>query len=303
MDISSFDLPVPPQNHFPSPYERPTVPLVIAHNIAMKDGAFIATFVYSSLNASETIASWAHKPPVLMIHGNGEEHGIFGPTIDAAVTAGYTVIALDSRAQGKSTRGTEPLTYELMAADALYVLDTLGAQKAHLVGFSDGGIEVLLMARDYPQRAASLLAIGANLTPEGVIDDGWDLVGNAQINRDWNEFWEDDNPADERHAPLEVDTGLLYCSPQEALISVELLQLMVDHPHIDAQSLTTITCPACIMAGEHDCILPEETQAIAQNIKGSRLVIVPNMDHSLPKHAPADVSCEMLINLLLTQDY
>ena len=286
--------PLHPENHFPSPYSRPTVPLVMARRISMRDGADIATFVYAQDPAP--VLDNADKPPVLMIHGNGEEHGIFGPTIDAAVTAGLDVIAIDARGQGKSTRGTEPLSYELLAADALAVLDALGVKRAHLVGFSDGAIEVLLMARDRPALAASVLAIGANLTPEGVIDDGWDLEGNARINREWNAYWTSGADAVLGGA---IDRGLLYNDPAEALVAADLLQLMVDHPHIEASSLGVIPCPTCVMAGENDCIVESETRAIAAAIPGARLVIVPKMGHVLPKHAHADVSRELLINVLL----
>ena len=139
--------PSPPPRHFPSPFELPaTFPSHAAH-VVMADGARIAAFVYGSLDTAPA--------PVLMLHGNGEEHGIFGPTIDAVVRAGMPVVALDARAQGRSTRGTLPLTYELMAADALAVLDALGVAAAHVLGFSDGGIEGLLLARDHADRVLS----------------------------------------------------------------------------------------------------------------------------------------------------
>ena len=55
-----------------------------------------------------------------------------------------------------------------MTEDAVRVLDAAGVARAHVLGFSDGAIEGLLMARDYPERVASLTAVGANLSPDGL---------------------------------------------------------------------------------------------------------------------------------------
>ena len=292
--------PCQPEPHFPSPYARPASPLVVARRVAMPDGAQIAAFVYAPAGRLPDLTG-ERAIPVLMLHGNGEEHGIFGPIVDAAVTAGRTVVASDSRAQGKSTRGTAPLTYELMANDSIAVLDDLGVGRAHVAGFSDGAIEALLIARDHPGRVASVLSIGANLTPEGVIDEGWDLPGNVERDRVWSSYWKE-GPAGAERAGAEgadVDPGLLFCTPEQANVQADLLQLMVDHPHIEAASLASIDCPTCVMAGENDCIVEDETRAIAAAIPGARLVIVPGMGHSLPKRAPADVARELLINILL----
>lgn len=276
----------PPRIHFPSPYETPTIEPTRAEQVPMSDGALIATFVYGRIG-SLALGS----VPVLMLHGNGEDHGIFGPTIDAAVAAGFAVVAIDSRAQGKSTRGTAPLTYELMADDALAVLDALGIPEAHVLGFSDGGIEALLLARDHADRVRSLTVLGANLTPEGVIEDEeWDVAGSIEQNRAWYARW--------TTAPMPgINPDLLTPTPAEAATTAELLQLMLDEPHIPAQSLSTIDCPTTIMVGEFDCIEQGETDAICEAIAGSRLVTVPEAGHTLPKQAPERVTEELLATI------
>ncbi|MDO4404366.1 MAG: alpha/beta hydrolase [Atopobiaceae bacterium] len=274
--------PVAPRLHFPSPYETPSIAPSCATFVATPDEAQIASFVYGDLNQSQAA-------PVLMLHGNGEEHGLFGPTIDAVVAGGRAVVTLDSRAQGKSTRGTLPLTYELMANDALAVLDHLDVSAAHVLGFSDGGIEALLLARDHANRVLSLTVLGANLTPEGVIEDEeWDMTNSIATNREWARYWSS-VPASQ------VDTSLLSPTPAEAAITAELLQLMLDEPHIDAASLRSISCPTTIMVGEFDCITEEETHAIHKAIAGSQLVVVPEAGHTLPKQVP-DLVTKALFN-------
>lgn len=292
-------MPERPQLHFPSPYLLPTAHLAAARLVPMADGAQIAAFAYvpdafaRAADAELADAAAQMPDPVLMLHGNGEEHGIFGQVIDAVCASGRPVVAVDSRAQGKSTRGTEELTYELMADDALAALAALGFGKAHLLGFSDGAIEALLIARDHPELALSLLSIGANLSPDGV-DDSFQMEQAAQSLLAWADFWEKGDGS-----RRDVDPGLVRPTPQEARTTAELLHMMVVYPQIDPASLSQITCPTTVMAGEFDEIKREETDLIHVSIPGSRLVIVPGAGHVLPKEAPEDVAREALATIAM----
>lgn len=78
-----------PPVHIPRPYERPRANLVCRVDVPTPDGAVIAAFVYAPHGVRDCAGTpfgiSGALPPVLMLHGNGEEHGIFGPTIDAVV--------------------------------------------------------------------------------------------------------------------------------------------------------------------------------------------------------------------------
>jgi pimeloyl-ACP methyl ester carboxylesterase len=292
-------MPERPQLHFPSPYLLPTAHLAAARLVPMTDGAQIAAFAYvpdafaRAADADLADAAAQMPDPVLMLHGNGEEHGIFGQVIDAVCASGRPVVAVDSRAQGKSTRGTAELTYELMAGDALAALAALGFGKAHLLGFSDGAIEAIIIARDHPELTLSLLSIGANLSPDGV-DDSFQMEQAAQNLFAWADFWE---KGDGSHR--NVDPSLVRPTPQEARTTAELLHMMVVYPQIDPASLSQIACPTTVMAGEFDEIKREETDLIHVSIPDSRLVIVPGAGHVLPKEAPEDVAREALATIAM----
>ena len=292
-------MPERPQLHFPSPYLLPTAHLAAARLVPMADGAQIAAFAYvpdafaRAADAELADAAAQMPDPVLMLHGNGEEHGIFGQVIDAVCASGRPVVAVDSRAQGKSTRGMAELTYELMADDALAALAALGFGKAHLLGFSDGAIEAIIIARDHPELALSLLFIGANLSPDGV-DDSFQMERAAQNLFAWADFWE---KGDGSHR--NVDPSLVRPTPQEARTTAELLHMMVVYPQIDPAGLSQIACPTTVMAGEFDEIKREETDLIHVSIPDSRLVIVPGAGHVLPKEAPEDVAREALATIAM----
>jgi len=259
-------------------YAHPAAPLHAARRIAMPDGALLATFVYGPEDAAldELLAQDA----VLVLHGNGGSHATYAAVIEDLCEKGLCVIAFDARAQGQSTRGTLPLSYELLAEDAVRVLDALNVGRVHVLGHSDGGIEALLLARDHAERVISLVAGGANLTPEGVVDDpAWDVEGSARTNRAWSAFMDEGELSDA------IDPTLLP-SAEEARLASELLQLMLDEPHIDAASLAAISCPVTVMVGEFDCIRDDETVAIFKAIPQARLVVVPECGHSIPRQRP-----------------
>lgn len=292
-------MPERPQLHFPSPYLLPTAHLAAARLVPMADGAQIAAFAYvpdafaHTADAELADAAAQMPDPVLMLHGNGEEHGIFGQVIDAVCASGRPVVAVDSRAQGKSTRGTAELTYELMADDALAALAALGFGKAHLLGFSDGAIEAIIIARDHPELALSLLSIGANLSPDGM-DDSFQMEQAAQGLLAWADYWE---KGDGSHR--DVDPSLVRPTPKEARTTAELLHMMVVYPQIDPASLSQIACPTTVMAGEFDEIKREETDLIHASVPGSRLVIVTGAGHVLPKETPEDVTREALATMAM----
>ncbi len=284
------------------PYNKPTAHLKSHLQVLLDDGAEIATFVYTpSTPADEkpckdlasTKAYFASVPgdtfatPIVFLHGNGEEHGIFGSIIDEVCNRGYTAIGIDSRDQGQSTRGTAAFTYEQMAEDAYVVLKQLGVTSTHVVGFSDGAILGLLLARDYPDIVASLVSIGANLEPDTLGDITW-LYESIQGNKRWAaEGWEG----------AVLEDGYPVPSPAEAARIAEHLELMVDNPHIDPATLKHISVPVVVMAGEYDEIYPEETRRIAEAIPTARLLFIPGCPHNVPKVSPDAVVRRIFANL------
>jgi pimeloyl-ACP methyl ester carboxylesterase len=74
-----------------------------------------------------------------------------------------TVVVVDNRGVGRSDKPDEPYTIELMAADAIAVLDAAGIERASVLGYSMGGRIALHLAITHPQRVDRLvlLATGA----------------------------------------------------------------------------------------------------------------------------------------------
>jgi pimeloyl-ACP methyl ester carboxylesterase len=105
--------------------------------------------------------------PVLLIHGAYGSGANFVATDFGATLAGrYRVIAPDSLGHGGSDSPTDPIRYgaRRRALHLAAVLDALGIERAHVVGYSMGGWMASALATFHAERVASL-AIG-----------GWDVV-------------------------------------------------------------------------------------------------------------------------------
>ena len=94
-------------------------------------------------------------PCVLFVQGVGLAGRAWSPQV-AELSRDHRCIAFDNRGLGASRGDTRTLSVEIMARDALGLLDSLGVARAHLVGHSLGGVIVQSMALLAPERAASL---------------------------------------------------------------------------------------------------------------------------------------------------
>lgn len=197
--------------------------------------------------------------PLLFIHGNGGSMDAFTNNIPVFAKQ-YKVIAVDSRAHGKSTDASDSLTFEQMADDFNALLDSLHADSAYVIGWSDGGINGLLLAIRHPDKVKKLAVTGANLTPDtlglipscyyGIVQNSADLRKKEQTPKVKND--------------LKINDLDLY------------------QPHITPQQLSTIKCPTLVIGGDHDLIPVAHTVLIGQSIPNAHIWIIPNSGHATP---------------------
>ena len=198
--------------------------------------------------------------PLLIIHGNGGSINNFIYQIPY-FTKNYKVIIADSRAQGKSTDKSDSLSYEMMADDYSALLDLMKVDSAYVIGWSDGGIEGLLLAIRHPGKVKKLAVTGANLVPDtsAVSQDVLDMV-----------------------MPMYTSLSKKTNRTEQDKNSFKLMRLLVEEPHISLTDLHTIKCPTLVIGGDHDVIKEEHTMLIYKNIPNAYLWILPGSGHSTP---------------------
>lgn len=208
--------------------------------------------------------TYGQGEPLLIIHGNGGSISNFKNQIPYFAKS-YRVILADSRAQGKSVDHTDSLSYEMMTDDLNALLDTLHLKNCYVIGWSDGGINGLLMAIRHPDKVKKLAVTGANLWPDSTAVNPYmsKLVADMYTRG--------------------IDSIKKVKTPTvQGKNELKLLRLLGFEPHITTALLHTIGCPALIIGGDQDVIRPEHTMLIAQNIKQSFLWILPDSGHSTP---------------------
>jgi pimeloyl-ACP methyl ester carboxylesterase len=195
--------------------------------------------------------------PLLMIHGNGGSIKSFENNIPY-FSKKYKVIVADSRTQGKSRDEGDSLSFEMMADDEAALLDTLHIDSAYVLGWSDGGINALLLAMRHPERVIKLASTGANLWPDST----------AIIPSLWKQEKAFYDLSKEKHFTTTKEKS-----------DWKLFLLDWFQPNITLSALHTIQCPSLIIGGDHDLIETGHTMVIYQNIPNAYLWIVPNSGH------------------------
>ena len=122
--------------------------------------------------------------PVVLIHGLYANARINWrtPGIIKALAKDYQVIAMDVRGHGASGKPKEEESYgiELME-DVVRLLDHLKIQKAHLVGYSMGGMITMKLLTRHPDRVQSAVLGGMGwLRENGLKQSSWVQVPPRQ---------------------------------------------------------------------------------------------------------------------------
>ena len=198
--------------------------------------------------------------PLLIIHGNGGSINNFIYQIPYFAKS-YKVIVADSRAQGRSTDKSDSLSYEMLADDYAALLDFMKIDSAYVIGWSDGGIEGLLLAIRHPGKVKKLAVTGANLVPDT------SAVSQQVLNI---------------VMPFYTSLSSKTSKTEQEKNSFKLMRLLVEEPHISLADLHTIKCPALVIGGDHDVIKEEHTLLIYKNIPNAYLWILPGSGHSTP---------------------
>jgi pimeloyl-ACP methyl ester carboxylesterase len=226
--------------------------------------------------------------------------------------AGRFVIRYDNRDTGRSSVfpvGAPGYSIRDMADDAVGVLDAYGVERAHVAGWSMGGMITQNIAIYHPNRIRSAFLFGT--TPDGSAiacaatgagTGSATLSGPPQQALDLFAFlatvdWRDEAQAID--AWLREDLVLLGPgdTPRPDIDRVNVTLVVREardivahrknHGVVVATSywrdrLNDIRTPTLVMHGTHDyCLGLDHAQALASEIPGARLVVVEGMGHVL----------------------
>ncbi len=222
--------------------------------------------------------------PVVLIHGFAVNADLNWrrPGITRELAKHYRVIAMDLRGHGLSDKPHDPDTYgQAMVDDVIALLDHLDIEKAHVVGYSLGGVIALNMAARHADRLITAAPLGAGWEdPEDsafldasakmaeALESGKSigpvagaLSGDREPPGRFHTFW------------VKLMTG--YFNDRLALAAV--LRSM-SALAVTEDALKNISVPVLSIVGEYDP-LKLGVERMEGKVKDQKIVIIPGADH------------------------
>ncbi|MEU0743655.1 alpha/beta hydrolase [Streptomyces sp. NPDC006134] len=274
------------------------------------------------VDAAPGIRLWAEDrgapdaPPLLLIMG-AQASGIGWPDgLVGLLAAHHRVIRYDHRDTGRSTWAFDRQPYPIttLADDALAVLDAFGAERAHVVGLSLGGMLTQLLVADHPERllTATLIGTGALSTapythPDGTRTPPEELPGiDPRLLELWSRPVTDQGPEAEVERrtdhwrvlggdQLPFDPEYFRALERRVIEHTGHHATSTAHARADpsgmlrTEHLARTTVPTLVISAPAEPVYPPpHAHHLAQAIHGARLVEIPGMGHALPPevHAP-----------------
>ena len=242
-------------------------------------------------------------PVVVLSHSLGSSMVMWNPQLEV-LEPHFRVLRCDMRGHGDSQATEGDYTLDLLAADAIGLLDALKIEKVHFVGLSIGGMIGQCLAINYSDRFKSLtLCDTSPVLPEDakpLFKERMDLArtqGMRALVEGTMERWF--TPPYRAQNPPAIDlirnqflttsvTGFNGCSA--AIMGLNYLDRLAE-----------IKLPTLIMVGEDDPGTPvEASETIHELIPSSKLVVLPSAAH-LSNIEQSEAFNSHLLSFLQTQ--
>jgi pimeloyl-ACP methyl ester carboxylesterase len=209
--------------------------------------------------------------PVLLIHGfasNARVNWVDTGWTRTLHAAGYRTIALDNRGHGRSDKPHDEAVYgaDVMAEDAVRLLDHLGIPRAHVMGYSMGARIAAFLALAHPGRVRSLVfgGLGINMV-RGV--GGARPIAQALLAPSIDDVT---NAAARTFRAFAEQTG----SDLKALAAV----ILAARAKIPAVELATLKAPVLVAVGSED-VIGGSAAELGAIIPGSETFVIAGRDH------------------------
>ena len=238
---------------------------------------------------SVAVQEYGEGEPLLIVNGTTQSLG-FWAEVAPVLAARHRVITYDLRGMGGSERGSGEISVASLAADARGLLEALGVERAHVLGYSLGSAIAQELALADPERVASLV-----LYCTWGRTDGFQRAVITGLAHPW------------RTGDLEAALGALGIafspqlldSPEFGELVEQLLPLFpsteqqirttveqwdADLAHDTLDRLGGITAPTLVIAGEQDLLTPPwHGRQVAEAIPGARMELFtgPGSSHAL----------------------
>lgn len=202
----------------------------------------------------------------------------------------YRVIIFDNRGTGRSDKPDIPYTIDMMADDAVGLLDAIGIDAAHICGVSMGGFITQNIALRYPERVNSLVLACTHCGGTHRIAADAEVMEHLFNPEDAQEL----TPEENSRVRLSFMYSQQFIDNNSGLIDQVAVKRMEypipTHGEIRQKEAITgyetydrlpeISAPTLVITGDADKIIPvENSKLLADRIPDAELVILKDVGH------------------------
>jgi 3-oxoadipate enol-lactonase len=237
--------------------------------------------------------------PVLMITGLGLSAGSWWRTVPV-LSRSLRVITFDNRGVGRSRARLPSYTTEAMADDAASVLDAAGVERAHVYGFSLGGMVAQQLVLRHAERVRSIVFGATHAGGPRAVRPNDDVIAFFRRRAGMS-------ASDAAQASVPFNYGPRCRSDHPDRID-EDIRRRLEHPfserayraqmvaaalHNCHRRLKRVAAPTLVVHGSEDRIVPvANAQILADRIPGASLRVIDAAGHLYSTEQP-DIDTEI----------
>ena len=262
---------------------------------------------------SLNVESAGQGEPLILLHGFTGSVTTWDAQVDEFAKH-FRTVAIDLVGHGLSDSSPELTHYKMhqCVADLRALLDKLGIESAHWLGYSMGGRTALQFAVAYPERVTRLVLEGATpgiadaaersarVADDEALAEFIEREGIAAFTERWTR-----QPlfATQERLPAEVRQRLyqqrLRNSPVGLANSLRGMGTGAQRPVWDR--LSSVTCPTLLVVGAEDAKFLALARAMAAGMPRAKIAVIEGVGHAAHLENPATFN-RAVIDFLLAQD-
>lgn len=239
--------------------------------------------------------------PILLVMGYSGTMNMWDPDVLERLAEEYRVITFDNRGMGGTTAGTNDFTMEQFADDTAGLMDSLGIESAHVLGWSMGADIAQELVLRHPYRVKKLILYAADPGGSKAVQPGpevmkqmTDTSGTAEargerllrllVPVDWLEQNLD--------YMKEVFSGSVVTAPPENVARQTVAMEMWAGSYDRLQRIMNQTL---LLTGTEDVLTPPRNSfIIAESVPGAWLVQIKGGGHGVMYQCPDEFSTIVL---------
>lgn len=210
-------------------------------------------------------------------------HGAFGGIIHfekviPIFAKKYRVIVADAPGLGRSDYSEKKMSYNLLAEYQSEIITTLKLDSLYVLGWSDGAVTALILAKIRTDKVKKLIISGANYKANAAknLEELKNWTDTAWIEANWPnwvKYYKKTAPSKDWKRYVN-----------------EIKDMWFQEQYFPKSDLETIKAPTLVVYGDNDMYTLEHGIEIHNAIKKSQFCVIPNCSHDVFEEKPELIS-------------